>query len=41
MLAACKVTGNPLRWKEFQAMQPSLNLGQEDRALLQVKIGLE
>ena len=36
MLAACEVTGNPLRWKEFQAMQPSLYLNQEDRVLLQV-----
>ena len=27
---------NPLRWKEFQAMQPSLYPSQEDRVLLQV-----
>ena len=26
MLLAWKVTGNPLRWKEFQAMQPNLYL---------------
>ena len=31
-----EVTGNPLRWKEFQAMQPSLYLNQEGRVLLQV-----
>ena len=30
MLAAWKVTGNPLKWKEFQAMQSSLRLSQED-----------
>ena len=36
MLAAWKVTGNPLRWKEFQAMQPNLCPSQEDRVLLQV-----
>ena len=36
MLAAWKVTGNPLRWMEFQAMQPSLYPSQEDRVLLQV-----
>ena len=36
MLATWKVTGNPLRWKEFQAMQPSLYPSQEDRVLLQV-----
>ena len=36
MLAVWKVTGNPLRWMEFQAMQPSLYPSQEDRVLLQV-----
>ena len=36
MIAAWKVTGNPLRWKEFQAMQPSLYHSQEDRVLLPV-----
>ena len=36
MLAAWKVTGSPLRWNEFQAMQPSLYPNQEDRVLLQV-----
>ena len=36
MLAAWKVTGNPLRWKEYQAMQPNLYLNQEDWVLLQV-----
>ena len=36
MLAAWNVTGNPLRWKGFQAMQPNLYPSQEDRVLLQV-----
>ena len=36
MLTAWKVTGNPLRWKEFQAMQRNLYPSQEDRVLLQV-----
>ena len=36
MLAVWKVTGNPLRWKEFQAMQPHLYPSQEDRVLSQV-----
>ena len=36
MLVAWKVTGSPLRWKEFQAMQSSLYPNQEDRVLLQV-----
>ena len=41
ILEAWKVTGNPLRWKEFQAMQPSLYPSQEDRALLKLQIGLK
>ena len=36
MLVAWKVTENPLRWKEFQPMQPSLYPSQEDQVLLQV-----
>ena len=36
MLATWKVTGNPLRWKEFQAMQPNLYPSQEYRVLSQV-----
>ena len=36
MLAAWEVTGNPLRWKEFQVTQPNLYPSQEDRVLLQV-----
>ena len=36
MLADWKVTGNSLRWKEFQAMQPNLYPSQEDRIPLQV-----
>ena len=36
MLVACKVTGYPLRWKEFQAMHLSLYLNHEGRVLLQV-----
>ena len=36
MLAAWKVTGNSLRWKEFQAIQPSLYPSQENGFLLQV-----
>ena len=36
MLAVCKVTGDPLRWKEFQAMQSNLYPSQEDRILFQV-----
>ena len=36
ILATWKVTGNPVRWNEFHAMQPSLYLRQEDRVLLQV-----
>ena len=36
MLAAWKVTGNPLRWKEFQAIQLSLYPSEEDGVLLQV-----
>ena len=36
MLLAWKVTGNPLRWKEFQAMQPNLYPSQEYRVLSQV-----
>ena len=35
------VTRNPLIWKEFQLIQPSLRPSQEDWALLQVQIGLE
>ena len=35
-LVAWKVTGNPLRWMEFQARQPSLYPSKEDRVLLQV-----
>ena len=35
LLAAWKVTGNPLRWKEFQVMQPSLYPSQ-DQVLLHV-----
>ena len=30
LIVAWKVTGNPLRWKEFQAMQPNLLSSQED-----------
>ena len=41
MLAAWKFTQNPMRWMEFQAMQPSLYRSQEDQVLLQVQIGLE
>ena len=37
MLTTSKVTGNSLRWKEFQAMQPSLYPSDEDRDLLQVR----
>ena len=36
MLAAWEVTGNLLRWKEFQVTQPNLYPSQEDRVLLQV-----
>lgn len=36
-----KVTRNPLIWKEFQSIQPSLRPSQEDWVLLQVQIGLE
>ena len=36
MLAAWKVAGNSLRWKEFQAMQPNLYPSQEDRVPLRV-----
>ena len=36
MLATWKVTGNPLRWKKFQAMQPNLYPSQEYRVLSQV-----
>ena len=36
ILATWKVTGTPVRWNEFHAMQPSLYLRQEDRVLLQV-----
>ena len=36
MLAAWKVTENPLRWKEFHAMQPNLYPSQEERVLSQV-----
>ena len=36
MLAAWKVTENPLRWKEFQAMQPNLYPSQEEMVLSQV-----
>ena len=36
MLAAWKFTRNPLRLKEFQAMQSSLYPSQEDQVLLQV-----
>ena len=36
MLAVWKVTGDPLRWKEFQAMQSNLDPSQEDRILFQV-----
>ena len=34
IIAAWKVTGNPLKRKEFQAMQPSLYASQEDWVLL-------
>ena len=30
LIVAWKVTGNSLRWKEFQAMQPNLLSSQED-----------
>ena len=36
VLATWKATGNPVRWSEFHAMQPSLYLRQEDRVLLEV-----
>ena len=36
MLAAWKVRGDPLRWKEFQVMQSNLYPSQEDRILFQV-----
>ena len=36
MLVTWKVTGNPLRWKKFQAMQPNLYPSQEYRVLSQV-----
>ena len=36
IIAAWKVTGNPLKRKEFQAMQPSLYASQEDWVLLSV-----
>ena len=35
-VSGLKVTENPLRWKEFQAMQPNLYLIQEDRVLFHV-----
>ena len=36
MLAAWKITGNPLKWKKFKVIQPSLYPSQEDQVLLQV-----
>ena len=36
MLAAWRVTGTPLRWKEFQTIQLSLYPSQEDLVLSQV-----
>ena len=36
MLVVWKVVGNPLKWKEFHAMQLTLYLTQEGRILLEV-----